>query len=163
MLIALFFAAEVLADVYKTVDKDGHVVYSDNPPDDQAEAIKLPNITTLPSDTPIPHDNSEAPVPQEIHYEVRVISPRNEVSIPPGERDLAVAINLTPSLGQDHLITYYLDGELLQETQSTSIVIQDVPRGARTLTVEVIDQNGEVLGQSEPLTINVIRPIKKAN
>lgn len=157
VLWCVFLCTGTFAQVYKTVDKDGNVVYSDTPSNEQAKAVELKEITTMPADVPretssyTPQDNGA------VSYEVNIVSPRNEVVIPPGQRDLAVAISLNPSLHQDHLITYYLDGELLQETKSTSIVIQDPPRGGRTLTVEIINQQGDVLGVSQPLTVNIIR------
>jgi len=162
LILSLFLSAGLYAQIYKTKDKDGNVVYSDTPTNDQAESVKLKEILTLPADTPTNSASSDTPRDDGvIEYQVDIVSPRHEVTIPPGQRDLAVAIVLNPSLHQDHLITYYIDGELIQETQSTSIVIQDPPRGGRTLTVEVINQQGEVLGASQPLTVNVIRPIFK--
>ncbi len=163
VLWCVFITTGAFAQVYKTLDKDGNVVYSDTPPNEQAQAVELKEITTMPADVPRgsssynPQDNAA------VSYQVDIVSPRNEVVIPPGQRDLAVAISLNPSLQQDHLITYYIDGELIQETQSTSIVIQDPPRGGRTLTVEVINQQGDVLGASQPLTVNVIRTINRAH
>lgn len=163
IFICLLCAAQAPAEIYKTVDKNGNVVYTDNPPTDDAEAVKLRAINTLPTQEPRTSDEPMPMAPQAaVNYQVEVISPRNEVVIPPGERDLAVAVSISPGLHPDHLVTYYLDGDLIEETQSSSIVIQDVPRGSRTLSIEVIDQQGEVLGKSDPVTVNVIRPpIKK--
>jgi Domain of unknown function (DUF4124) len=160
LILCVLISTTSVAQIYKTVDKDGNVVYSDTPPNDQAESVKLKQILTLPAETPT-NSTSTSRDDGVVQYQVEIVSPRNEVVIPPGQRDLAVAIVLNPSLQQDHLITYYIDGELVQETQSTSIVIQDPPRGGRTLTVEVINQQGDVLGVSAPLAVNVIRPIAK--
>jgi hypothetical protein len=162
LLIFIFCAQLAFAQVYKTVDKDGNVRYSDSPPSEQSESIKLPNINTLPADLQGQSYNNSSTVNEEVSgYQVEIISPRNEVVIPPGQRDLAVAVSVTPMLQSDHLVTYYLDDELVEETQATSIVIQNPPRGGRTLRVEVIDQTGEVLGQSEARTITIIRPTNR--
>jgi hypothetical protein len=164
LLICVLCSAVCFAEVYKTVDKDGNVKYSDSPPDEQAQTVKLPELNTLPPDEQGQvYQSTAQPNNEFVEYQVEIISPRNEVVIPPGQRDLAVAVSINPGLQGDHLITYYIDGELVEETQSSNIVIQDPPRGGRTLTVEVIDQSGEVLGRAEPKTINVIRPIKKKN
>ncbi len=164
LLLCVLCSQISFAEIYKTVDKDGNVKYSDSPPDEQAQTVKLPELNTLPPDQQGQVYQSPAQPDNEIvEYQVEIISPRNEVVIPPGQRDLAVAVSINPGLQEDHLITYYIDGELVEETQSSNIVIQDPPRGGRTLTVEVIDQSGEVLGRAEPKTINVVRPIKKKN
>jgi Domain of unknown function (DUF4124) len=162
IILCIFIGAHSFAQIYKTVDKDGNVVYSDTPPNDQAESVKLKEILTLPAEHPGNSVSTDTRRDEAVvEYKVEIVSPRNEVVIPPGQRDLAIAISLDPYLQPDHLITYYMDGELIEETQSTSIVIQDPPRGGRTLTVEVINQQGDVLGVSQPLTVNIIRPIFK--
>lgn len=162
ILFGVLTSSATFAQIYKTVDKDGNVVYTDNPPNDQAEQVKLRDLNTLPpEDQRSPVSNNQSRDDAVTHYDITIVSPKNEVVIPPGQRDLAVAISLSPSLNSDHLITYYIDGELIQETQSTSIVIQDPPRGGRTLTVEVINQQGDVLGTSKPITVNIIRPVLK--
>lgn len=165
LIACLSFSLNLQAEIYKTIDKNGNVVYTDNPPTEGAEAVKLREINTLPAEENVVSDEPRPVVMKQgpINYQIDIISPRNEVVIPPGERDLAVAINMSPGLHPNHLVTYYLDNELIEETRSMSIVIQDVPRGARTLIVEVIDQQGNSLGKSEPLTINVIRPVVKKN
>jgi len=98
---------------------------------------------------------------EEISYRVNIISPRDEVVIPPGERDLAIVVGLDPSLAQDHWIVYYINGEMIEETRSTSILIQEITRGAHQITVDVIDANGKVLGESQSVPVNVIRPTVK--
>src|SRR5690606_3503019 len=158
---SLVFGAS--AQIYKTVDKDGKVIYTDKPPAAQsAEAVELPPINTLP-----PEGSANIPVAQprqqqeSIYYEVDIISPRENVTIPPGQRDLGIAITLNPSLAEDHWLLYFMNGELLEETRESNILIQDVFRGSHTLVVEVIDSNGNSLGKSEPVVVNVIRPTVK--
>ncbi len=162
LLLGVLITRGAIAQIYKTVDKNGNIVYSDTPVNDQAESVKLKEIITLPADVPSNTASTQGSRDEAVvAYQITIVSPRNEVVIPPGQRDLAIAISLYPSLQPDHLITYYLDGELVEETRSTSILIQDPPRGGRTLTVEVINQQGDLLGTSAPLTVNVIRPIAK--
>lgn len=158
LLVVCILSHLSYAEVYKTVDKDGNVKYTDSPPNDQAQTLELPEINTVPPEEARQGYSEPQTQDQSVTYDVEILSPRNEVLIPPGERDLAVAIALSPGLQADHLITYYIDDQLVEETTSSSIVIQNPPRGGRTLRVEVIDQSGEVLGESEPLTITIIRP-----
>lgn len=164
-LICLFLGLSLVlgasAQIYKTVDKDGKVIYTDKPKGDQpVETLDLPPINTLP-----PENNSgNFPAPQiqnraeAIDYQVNIISPRENVTIPPGQRDLGIAVTLNPPLAGDHWLLYFMNGELLEETQESNILIQDVFRGSHTLVVEVIDSNGNSLGKSQPVIVNVIRP-----
>lgn len=168
VLLLLVFAPWVLADVYKTVDKDGRVIYTDKPKSDKAEKIELREINTVPSPPPQPLPQS-VPVDsmgaQEaaIDYQIGIISPRSDVTIPVGQRDLAIAININPALQPGHLLVYFMNGELLEETIMNNIILKDVPRGTHTLVVEAIDANGRSLGTSAPVIVNVIRPNIKNN
>jgi hypothetical protein len=122
----------------------------------------LPSINTVPAEEFVDPDELIRRSPaQDLSYAIQIISPRNNVMISPEQRDLAIAINLNQPLKADHWLVYYMDDQLLEETKSTSIVIREVPRGGRTIYVEVISSNGKTLAQSESVTVNVMRPTVK--
>ena len=152
------------ADVYKTVDKDGNIKYTDKPSTEKAEKLELREINTVPGAAPLPESsrvNSYDAQAAALNYQIAIISPRTDVTIPVGQRDLAIAINLTPGLQQGHLLVYFMNGELLEETTMNNVIVKDVPRGTHTLVVEAIDANGRSLGTSAPVIVNVIRPVIK--
>lgn len=159
LMVLVLLAQVSAADVYKTVDKDGNIKYTDTPRTDKAEKIELREINTVPGAQPqalpqsVPSSHEAAP-----NYNVSIISPRSDVIIPVGQRDLAIAVTLNPNLQQGHLLVYFMNGELLEETTMNNIIVKDVPRGTHTLVVEVIDANGRSLGTSPPVIVNVIRP-----
>jgi hypothetical protein len=168
MRISLFFlmliAPWAIADVYKTVDKYGRVIYTDKPASEKAEKLELRDINTLPSPPPqgLPQSAPVSTISTQsaiTDYQLSIMSPRSDVTIPVGQRDLAIAINLQPALGDGHLLVYFMNGELLEETTMTNIIVKDVPRGTHTLVVEAIDANGRSLGTSAPVIVNVIRPV----
>lgn len=161
LMVMVFFAQAVAADVYKTVDKDGNIKYTDKPATEKAEKLELREINTVPGAQPLPQSspvNSYDSQPAAINYQIAIMSPRSDVTIPVGQRDLAIAITLNPVLQQGHLLVYFLNGELLEETTMNNIIVKDVPRGTHTLVVEAIDANGRSLGTSPPVIVNVIRP-----
>lgn len=163
-LMLILLAQAATADVYKTVDKDGNVKYTDKPKTENAEKIELREVNTVPGAAPLPQSvpvESYTPQQAAINYQVGVISPRSDVTIPVGQRDLAIAVNVTPGLQQGHLLVYFMNGELLEETTMNNIIVKDVPRGTHTLVVEAIDENGQSLGTSAPSIVNVIRPVVK--
>ena len=164
LVFILLAAPWVLADVYKTVDKDGRVIYTDNPKDDKAKKVELREINTVPSAPPAPQSTSTDSLqsqPAAINYQIKIVSPRNETIIPVGQRDLGIAITVTPQLEEGHLLVYFLNGELLEETTQTNIIVKDAPRGIHTLAVEAIDADGRSLGTSAPVSVSLMRPIIK--
>lgn len=164
LLCLLLVAPWVMADVYKTVDKDGRTVYTDKPKDDKAKKIELREINTVPGPPPLPQSTPVESVqaqPAALNYQINIISPRHELIIPIGQRDLAIAITVTPALEPGHLLVYFMDGELLEETRMNNIIVKDAPRGTHTLVVEAIDANGRSLGTSAPISVSVMRPVIK--
>jgi len=164
LILLLVMAYPALADVYKTVDKDGRVIYSDSPANEKAEKVELRELNTVPKSETLPSAisiGSSRVQEEKISYKIDIISPGSEVTIPPGQRDLAIAVSLDNPLRQNHLLVYFMDGELLEETTMSNILVSDVPRGSHTLVVEAIDESGQSLGTSAPVIVNIIRPIIK--
>ncbi len=161
LLCLVLLAPWAAAEVYKSVDKNGRVIYTDNPKDENAKKVELREINTVPGAQPLPQSTSVDSFnsqPAAITYDISIISPRNDVSIPVGQRDLAIAITIQPALEPGHLLVYFMNGELLEETTMNNIIVKDVPRGTHTLVVEAIDADGQSLGTSAPVIVNVIRP-----
>jgi Domain of unknown function (DUF4124) len=164
LILVMLLAQLAVADVYKTVDKDGNIKYTDKPSTEKAEKLELREINTVPGAEPLPQSSPVASYdsqPAALTYQIAIMSPRSDVTIPVGQRDLAIAITLNPGLQEGHLLVYFMNGELLEETTMNNIIVKDVPRGTHTLVVEAIDANGQSLGTSPPVIVNVIRPIAK--
>ncbi len=164
LMLLIVVAPWGLADVYKTVDKDGRIIYTDKPQTENAQKIELRELNTVPGVQPVPQSTpieSLQTQPALASYKIDVISPRNDVIIPIGQRDLAIAIKIEPELQDGHLLVYFMDGELLEETASNNIIVKDVPRGTHTLAVEAIDANGQSLGTSAPVSVSIMRPVIK--
>lgn len=163
-LLLVLLAPLAVAEVYKTVDKDGRTIYTDKPTSDKAEKVELREINTVPGAQPLPESTPASSFDTrqaQLDYQIQIVSPRSDVTIPVGQRDLAIAASVNPPLRQDHLLVYFMNGELLEETTLNNVIVKDVPRGTHTLVVEAIDANGQSLGTSPPVIVNVIRPVIK--
>lgn len=163
--LLLVSASVINAQVYKTVDAQGNITYSDKPKGDASHEVQLREVNTIsaPTTTPSARGPSVSVTSHQaeqafIDYQIAIISPRDEVILPVGQRDLAIAVAVTPALAENHLLVYFLNGELLEETSSPSIIVQDVPRGIHTIVVEAIDAQGRSLGVSAPVKVNLMRP-----
>lgn len=159
-ILALLASLPALAtEIYKTRDSQGNVVYTDRPPAGNSEQINLPPINTLSpaGQTATPQATRSDPVASE-GYNINLLSPREGITIPPGQRDLAIAVGLSPALADNHWLLYFINDELIEETQSTSIIVREIPRGTHRIAVDAIDGDGKLLGQSEVVEVHVIRP-----
>lgn len=161
ILMALLLANVCVAEVYKTKDKNGNVIYTDNPKSDDAEKIELRELNTVPSAPPTYTPEASNNTPAAVSYHIDIISPRDNLIIPVGQRDLAIAVNLDQPLQAGHLLVYFMNGELVEETMMTNILVKDVARMSHKITVEVMDENGQSLGVSAPVTVTFMGPANK--
>jgi len=152
----------VQAQVYKIVDEQGRVTYTDQiPPDDQKhEKVELESINIQPPVEPrepvfVPNNRSE----EQVDYFLALTSPANETHVPPGQRNLRLAAQVDPALEAGHRIQFLMNGQPLgQAGQATSHLIEEIHRGEHRLGVRILDEEGRVLATSEPVTVYVHRP-----
>jgi hypothetical protein len=164
LLLSLTYAISTSAEVYKTVDKNGRITYTDQPPaNTSAKPVELKSINSIPAPTQVPDysqaDTGNLQEPQE--YQVQILAPENGRTLLADERSVKVDISSNTSLENGDLYAYKIDGAILQTTKELSYVIVEPPRGEHILTVDVVGSNGQSLAQSNAITLIVMRPIVK--
>lgn len=158
--LSALLALNALADtIYKSRDAQGRIIYSDQPQPGAVEQRQLPSINTMePSDPQAyPPQLVRDSEPAAIDYDVRIDAPASETSVPPGQRDLTITVSLEPQLAPGHSLAYYQNDALLLETRQKQLIIEEIFRGAHTLEVAVINEEGDVLSRSEPVVVYVHR------
>lgn len=154
------------AQIYRTVDEQGNVVFTDTPPPagTESEEVELRQINTTPPPEPRP---DLAPQPEETaeekpaaaEYGVAITVPANETTIPMGPGNFSVSGVVRPSLGSGHQVQLYMDGVPWGEPQTVpSWALTNVFRGAHDFTIAVVDSKGGHLAVSEPVRVYVLRP-----
>lgn len=147
------------AEIYKSVDKHGRVVYTDRPsPSDKNSAVELPVLNTQPpvqSTAKNPTRATDEAVP---NYEVLIIAPANQSQIPMGQHQVPVNLQLTPQLGADHHVQLYLDGQPFgSPSRSPQLMLDNLHRGEHTLVAAVVDKQGKALKRSASVLFYVQR------
>lgn len=153
-------AAHAGETVYRVVGPDGEVSYTDTPPEQgEFEALELEPVNTQPALEP----GFEAENPEEsqaLPYErVAIVAPENDTTIPPGQLNVVVQLELEPPLRAGHLVQFFLDGAPQGEpAATTAVTLSDLYRGSRTIQARVIDDaSGAVIAQSNNVVIHVKR------
>lgn len=163
--LILVFSNLATAEIYKTVDKNGRVTYTDVPPaNTEAKPLELKAINSLPTPAVIPNTGSvntsmyNQALPE---YHVQILAPENGKTLLADERSVTVSIDANQNLSNGDLFAYKMDGATLTTTQETTYTIIEPPRGEHSLTVEVVDLDGKSLAQSNAITLVVMRPLPK--
>lgn len=162
LFVAIFMAAglSTATEVYKTVDEDGNVTFTDSPPKDKpAEKVELKKTNTQP---PIefrsrPTQNNET---EEIGgYDLRIISPAKEQQMGPTQMSLPISVETSRPLEEGHSFQIMLNGTFHGPTsQSSNLSLTKVSHGRKQVAVSIVDSEGSVIETSEPVTIFAIRP-----
>ncbi len=166
-LLALV-AAGASAQIYRVVDEDGRVTYTDTPPADEdcqeagkrtSEELSLPAINIQPGTEAAPRESSDDGDDEDTGYRhVAIAAPEDDTTIPPGQLEVSVQVTMEPELKPGHSVLLHYNNEPHGEpTTSTSFVLSELIRGSYPIRAEILDQEGTVVAASEPVTIHVKR------
>ena len=157
-LLGIFISAAATADVWRWVDDDGVVHFSDTPVEgaeriDVSEASRTTGARVY---TPPPQIGAGAdsePVAgqqEEFRYEsLTIATPGSEETLWNIEGTLNVSLALNPGLQSGHQVRVYFNGEP-RMVNSTSFTINEVWRGVHNIQAEVLDETGKLMIRSQP-------------
>ena len=152
------------AQVYKWTDSHGVVHFSDSP-HAGSEQLKIPDAQTFSppvSNTPesISNPGNTSVTENSTQYsKIEIMQPINQATIRNNQGYVVVSVVLVPSLVQGDTLQMIFDGAPLGDPQPNLIFeLSGIYRGSHTLAVSVLNEKGEVLKTSEPITIFMQRP-----
>lgn len=148
------------ATVYRWVDENGVVHYSDQP-HENAEKVHVAAPQTY-KPTPVTTPGSQgAPQSQSAsaYQSCLVTAPANDATFP-NSYSVATAVQVSPSLRNGDQVALLLDGAQVPNFPRSggSFTINPIDRGQHTLQAVVRDLNGKVVCQSESVTFTVLQP-----
>lgn len=164
LLMTALLATQATAQIYKSTDADGNVVFTDQPPGGSSttEQVDLQQTNTAPpppdiapriTNEPQSSDAEAAPI------EVSITSPANETTIPMGGGTFDVSAAATPGIGPGQMLQLMLDAVPQGPPQTGNLWrLEHVFRGAHDLTVQLIDNDNKVIASSDPVRVYVLRP-----
>ncbi|OGT78460.1 MAG: hypothetical protein A3I78_04010 [Gammaproteobacteria bacterium RIFCSPLOWO2_02_FULL_56_15] len=162
ILITLSLPCLITAQtVYRSVDKDGNMVFTDTPVEG-AEEIKIKEVQTITLPA-LPVSSGEVlstPAPEENPYtSLKIASPGNDEAIRDNTGNLNVIIEINPQLQSMHKLTLYLDGGEYASSSSTTFNLMNLDRGTHQLRVVVQDPVGKILTSTPSITFHILRAI----
>ncbi len=164
VLIPLVFAAGVNAGgVYKWVDSDGNVFFSDRP-QPGAEKITVHGLQTYraPPLTSMQTDDAVADPSTSEGYKIfEFATPKSNQVFRDNGGEVPVALHLEPALQGGHKIRLLLDGANSGEGSSTSATLTNVDRGTHSLGAAVVDGDGKEVARTT-VTFHLHRSGKKS-
>ena len=167
LLLAVFMCCSAAAgQVYRWVDADGSVHYSDRP-QEGAEKVTLPSAQTFkapivnrrrPKTVASSSDNNDPTPEASLQYrKVEIVRPAQEEVLWNTGGQIEVAVSVEPKLQSGHKLQLYLDNQRIDglEPGGTQFTLQDVFRGQHSLRAEVRGSSGVKLIESLPVKFTV--------
>ncbi|MDM3871456.1 DUF4124 domain-containing protein [Porticoccus sp. W117] len=157
--------------LYKIVDKNGKVTFTDKKPSGDVNYEKLTVNAADPDPQAVqkarankqrwqPQQKIDKPKRFRGYQSVSITHPSNDQSILHDQQRLAVKLALTPGLQPDHKAQLLYDGESFDEpSKNLNFVLTDLERGSHSIVVNIIDASGKTIASSNSVTIHVKRPI----
>lgn len=160
LLLYLLVVTAVSADVYRSVDDDGNVVFSDQP-SPGAEKLDVQEIQTIetrplaPPPLPAPPDTTFPG-----YDKIAITSPEYDATIRDNQGNLSVTTVLEPQLqtGLGHQLLLYMDGKPVSEGGSaTAFNLENIDRGTHSLQAVAVDRDGNEIGRSATTVVHMKR------
>ncbi len=164
-------AGAVFAQVYKTVDEDGNVIYTDMPPRSGAKPVKLAPISVI--EAPV-YEQAEEVADQgtegedgnkmtlkELRRNYRdfaIVAPMQDESVWNPEAPVSVAWTARYQLQQGMQVLVYVDGRLQAKTTEQITPVPDLERGEHSVEAKLIDDKNRTIATTEPVTFYIRRP-----
>jgi hypothetical protein len=148
--------------IYRTVDEDGNVVFTDVPPapSEQGEAVDVAPMNTFSAPTiqasePTGESTDSA---EAIYRYLEITSPGNEESIRDNAGNVTVTAAIEPRLRRSHRMVLVMDQNPTEiVAEGGEFVLRNVDRGTHTVSVRVLDRAGVVQMESEARTFHMLR------
>ena len=151
MVLAFALSAAAADTIYRQVDEQGRVIYSDQPTAD-AEPVDLPPANTAPAVQPsAPATADHGPPAREVYRSLAIREPGG--IIPNGLAGATVRVDLEPELRSGHRLQVLLDGELIASGDPSGIVLPQLPRGSHSLEVRVVSRQQVLIAAQQDIFV----------
>ncbi len=162
LIIALTFLTMFAhAAVYKWVDKDGKVHYSDKPIENsQAVEFKSNTQNQIKIQTPAPISSDTDENEPMVSYKININSPSEEETIRDNEGNITIMATISPDLAPRHVLVLLMDGVVVGAPQNTPIFnLENVDRGEHSFVIKAVAQNGKQLASTSPRKVFLHRAL----
>jgi len=166
----LVFAAPLSAQVYKVVDEDGNVSYTDQAPTDGAKQVDLPPLSVI--EAPIyeqpkaAKEATEGEQPKEMslqylrknYADFAIVAPQPDETVWGSDAVVTTAWNVGYELQEGMSVTIYLDGKVHTTTTEQIIALPNMDRGEHTIKMELKNSKRRIVASAGPVTFFLRRP-----
>ncbi len=163
LIIIIYFASSANAhQLYRHVDSNGEVYFTDQPSPDSVP-VEISPVNVVPElqpsrVTPTETEKPEATLASYKYF--NILSPIEDQAVRANDGNVIINISLQPALKPGHTIKLKIDGDegkLVKSGESLTVNLFNVSRGLHTVQAFVLDVSGNMLMHAEPVNFHVLR------
>jgi len=158
LLSALLLTFSASAELYKGLDAEGNMVYSDKP-FKNSEQFTPPSLTIMdaPKVQPKKEVDKEAEEKAFKYTRFSITAPKNNEVIW-NNPQLMVSLKVSPALNvkEGHTTWLMMDGKpLVKKSRSLLLQINRADRGEHKLQAQIRDKKGKIIKRSKTITVHI--------
>jgi Domain of unknown function (DUF4124) len=165
ILVLAALSPVAFGEIYKTVDANGNVVFTDIAPVDRSgqppQEVTVPQVNSYePPPASAAQPNAAPAASGDVGYyaQLEVISPSEDETLRDNAGNVQIQVVIAPPLRADHRLLLVLDGNGTEvEAVNGVFELSNVERGTHTASGRVVDRQGNVVIESNPTTFNLMR------
>ncbi|HED34757.1 MAG TPA: DUF4124 domain-containing protein [Gammaproteobacteria bacterium] len=164
-LILVSTCTTAFAEMYKWIDEDGNISYSDQPPYKGAETLDAPQISTTPAVKVPPkaatREEEEAEKNETKYSYFKITSPENDATIRDNNGNFSISMNSKPALdtAAGHYISILIDGKAVKKQSSTTASFSNIDRGTHKISAQIKNKNNKVVRSAATITLHLHRQV----
>jgi hypothetical protein len=166
MLLMMCFCLNAYGQIYKVVDKNGNVTYTDQAPGDGSEPMDLPDLSVVTTDYPpeqtVPDLAAEAEEEDEtgpkalrkLYSDFRISRPAPEETFWGTENSVVLAWEASAPLQEGLMVRFNIDGSPKTASAENMLGVT-LNRGTHTVSASIVDGRGRPLLTTDTVTFYV--------
>lgn len=167
LMLILPLVPAMADEIYRHVDENGNVTFSDEPMNDDSKTMELESLPEVSLPDPAEGErrstrddrNGTGAKEQQGGYQtIKITSPEHDSAFWRGDGLVIVRFQSQPSLRSGHRYALALDGERVQQGRSTSFTLENMNRGTHEIVVHAINAEGETVSSSDVTRFTLHRP-----
>lgn len=167
VFLLLVIAGSASAAVYKHVDENGVIRYTDQPPSKNAKPLELPPVQTIGSGTVVSDDDAgenveeaETDAPARAGYtRVELTSPTADQVFNNANPVVTASVTIEPALHLGDRVVFLVDGlPFAAPDGQTSTELAGLERGTHSVQAVVLSPSNAIQAQSDPASFHLHQP-----